>query len=726
MRPLIVLVIAALSCSAAGAELRALPAGELPNDARLGKLKDLDGYFPFGPSASPEVRGTRARALRMQIRVALGIWPEPSRTPLNPVVYGAVDRPEYTVEKVFFESMPGFYVTGNLYRPKNFQGRRPGVLCPHGHWPDGRFMDVEGKEFKETLSSGAEQFEAAAHSPLQARCVQLARMGCVVFHYDMLGYADSVQISMELAHKFAKQRPEMNAVAGWGLFSPQAESHAQSVLGLQIWNGVRAIDFLSALPDVDPARIGVTGASGGGTQTMLLSAIDPRITASFPAVMVSTAMQGGCTCENASLLRIGTGNVEFAALFAPRPMGMTAANDWTKEMPAKGFPELQRHWAMLGAPEAVQLTALTQFPHNYNGVSRAAMYAWFNRYLNLGLSGEAVDEHDFQRLSKEELSVWSAEHPAPEGGAGFERGLLHWWSEDAEKQIAASPEGFAAIASPAWQTIVSHGRADKRSWLLAPQKDLSNYHLQTGLIRNETLGHEIPLLILSPENWNGRLALWLDTDGKKALIQEDASAPIPAVEALLKAGWRVAGADLFAQGEFLQNGRPMAPRRVENPRECAAYTYGYNKSVCAERANDLLDAAEALSRVFSLNASNLSLVALGDAGPAAAAARAAEPDHFGASVIQTGGFRFGAVADLWSESFLPAAAKYGDIPGALALAAPHRVLIIGETEPLQQTVEAYRSLRAEDALQVEPGGGPSLAAAWILKAYKQETEHNDQ
>src|SRR5207237_6455317 len=99
-------------------------------------------------------------------------------------------------------------------------------------------------------------------------------------------------------------------------------------------------------PKVEPQRLACTGASGGGTQTMILAALDPRLAAAFPAVMVSTAMQGGCTCENASLLRVGTGNVEFAALFAPKPMGMTAADDWTKEMETKGFPDLTKHWAM--------------------------------------------------------------------------------------------------------------------------------------------------------------------------------------------------------------------------------------------------------------------------------------------------------------------------------------------------------------------------------------------
>ena len=184
-----------------------------------------------------------------------------------------------------------------------------------------------------------------------------------------------------------------------------------------------------SLPEVDPERTAITGASGGGTQAMLLAAIDPRIKLSFPAVMVSTAMQGGCTCENASLLRVDTGNIEFAALFAPRPQGMTTANDWTKEMSTKGFPELQRHYALLGAPKNVMLHRGEHFPHNYNAVSRSAFFTWLNQHFRLGAK-EPVLERDFTPLSRDELTVWDAAHPEPKAaGPDFERALLKWFSD---------------------------------------------------------------------------------------------------------------------------------------------------------------------------------------------------------------------------------------------------------------------------------------------------------
>src|SRR5205085_12283617 len=126
------------------------------------------------------------------------------------------------------------------------------------------------------------------------------------------------------------------------------------------------------LPDVDAGRIGVTGASGGGTQTFILCAIDDRPAAAFPAVMVGTAMQGGCICENASYLRIDGNNVQIAACMAPRPLGMSAANDWTVDIKTKGFPELKqiyRLYADKGVSEDNVIAEHFPFGHNYNQLS---------------------------------------------------------------------------------------------------------------------------------------------------------------------------------------------------------------------------------------------------------------------------------------------------------------------------------------------------------------------
>src|SRR5271155_465457 len=152
---------------------RVLPEGQLPNDMRLGPLKDLDGYFPFKPCESPAQWAARAGRVRRELAVAVGLWPMPEKTPLNAVIHGKIERPGYTIEKVYFESIPGFFVTGNLYRPTGKTGRRPGVLSPHGHWKDGRFLEDAPDYVSKEIADGAEKFADGGRSPLQARCVQL-------------------------------------------------------------------------------------------------------------------------------------------------------------------------------------------------------------------------------------------------------------------------------------------------------------------------------------------------------------------------------------------------------------------------------------------------------------------------------------------------------------------------------------------------------------------------
>src|SRR6266542_46189 len=328
----VVLALAIVGHGTAGDNKQPTPQGK---DSRL-TPKDYDGYFPWTPPQTLPAWEARRRQLREQVLVANGLWPMPEKTPLKATIHGKMDRDDYTGEKVCFASYQGHYVTGNLYRPKGKTGRLPAILPPDGHWANGRLYDAVEKAAKAQMDQRAEKTMESARYPLQARCAQLARMGCVVFHYDMVGVADSQQIG----HRA-------------GFNDPEAELRLQSFMGLQTWNTIRSLDFLLSLPDVDPARIGVTGASGGGTQTFILCAIDDRPAAAFPAVMVGTVMQGGCICENCSYLRQDTGNIELAALFAPKPLGMSGANDWTKEIETKGLPQLKALYKLFGAEEKV-------------------------------------------------------------------------------------------------------------------------------------------------------------------------------------------------------------------------------------------------------------------------------------------------------------------------------------------------------------------------------------
>jgi dienelactone hydrolase len=702
---------------------RVLPEGKLPEDSRLGPLKDLNGYFPMEVCASPEAWEARAAALKRQVLVGTGLWPMPAATPANPVIHGKIDRDTYTVERVYFESWPGFFVTGSLYRPKGATGKRPGVLCPHGHWNNGRFYDAGPDQVLRDIVNGAERFRVGGRFPLQARCVQLARMGCVVFHYDMIGYADSIQ----LEHR-PGSREHMNTAENWGFFSPQAELRLQTMMGLQTYHSVRALDFMSSLPDVDPARIAVTGASGGGTQTFMICAIDPRPAVSFPAVMVSTAMQGGCTCENCSYLRVGTGNIELAALVSPRPLGMTAADDWTKEIATKGLPELAAHYKLLGVPDRVMAKALVQFPHNYNYVSREVMYHFVNKHLGLGLA-EPIIEEDFSPLSIAELTVWDDAHPRPPKGDDVERALVKAMTEDSDRQLAAltpiDPSSLARyreVVGGAVQVMLGRelppdGAVEQVS---VAEHDRQGYLEFASLLRYKAKGEELPAVFLMPKNWNKEVVLWFHEEGKACLF-DTGGQPRPQVQRLVDAGYAVGSCDLFGQGEFLAEGNaPAGGRLNQSGRDAwagyAGYTYGYNHSLFSQRVHDVLSLLS-FARHDEHHPSKIHLIGLSGAGPWVAAALAAAPGSFERAVVDTGGFRFATLDRLDHPHFLPGSVKYGDLPAFLALATSPGLLIMGEPEApkIVRAVWTASGQTGEPAVRsVDDAEKEAAAVDWVI------------
>ena len=310
----------------------------------------------------------RAAEIRRHILVCSGLWPLPEKTPLKPRIFGRIEREGYSVEKVFFESMPGFFVCGNLYRPLG-KGPFPGIASPHGHWQRGRIEDI-------TLGS------------VPGRCINFARQGMVSFAYDMVGYNDSDQLS----HRdFGGRREDL-----WGIGS----------LSLQLWNSIRAVDFLAGLPDVDAERLAVTGSSGGGSQAFLLTAVDERIKVSAPVNMISAQMQGGCVCENLGHLRLDINNVEIASCMAPKPLLMVSCTgDWTVNTPQVEFPAVRDIYGLYGARHRVSHVQVDA-PHNYNKLSREAVYTFFKRHL-LGGKGR-VAETPFAVEKDRDLLVFSS------------------------------------------------------------------------------------------------------------------------------------------------------------------------------------------------------------------------------------------------------------------------------------------------------------------------------
>ena len=703
------------------AVLLALPSTSPAQAAPTRELRDLNkSYFPFTPVKSKEAWDVRKEEVKRRVLVASGLWPMPEKTPLNPVIHGRIERDDYTVEKVFFESLPGHYVCGNLYLPKQHGDKIPAVICPHGHWPNGRFMVANDATVKKEVASGAEKIENAARSPLQARCIQLARMGCAVFFYDMLGYADSVQFCDAEGKVLHRHGPKEK-----GFLSVEAEQQLVGYFPLQTWNSTRVLDFITSLPYVDKTRIGCTGASGGGTQTMIISGIDERVAAAFPCVMVSTAMQGGCTCENTNHLRIGVGNIDIAALTAPRPLGMTAADDWTKELETKGFPDLKNLYTMLGVPDRVEAHFNITFPHNYNGVSRSQMYAFFNKHFKLGLGEVQLQERDFSFSSPDELTVWDDKHPKPTGdkaGEPHEIAVVEWFKKDGAKQLAPllEPKGKDNVAKQreviggAWDTMLAAKLPAKgeATFALGPKEDRGRYFLMRGAINGPK--HGLDGTFLYPKDWNGTTVVWTSLKGEAALLNANGDLTATA-EKLLAERFAIACPKLYLldatkNPNVYANGK----RKLDGFEGFAGYHYGYNPSLFAERVSDVLTTLAMIRDHEQYKSQNVVLVGAEGAGAIAAAATTLAKSAVNQLYVDTEGFRFAKLTDVWDVNFIPGAAKYGDVPALLSLCAPVKAFVVNETE---QTVAAAKETYAADKATLELAGAPNASGvATLLQA----------
>jgi hypothetical protein len=359
-------------------------------------------------------------------------------------------------------------------------------------------------------------------------------------------------------------------------------------------------------------------------------------------------------------------------------------------------------------------------------VARSAFFTWLNRHFELGFT-EPVIERDYEPLTREELTVWDAAHPAPEAGeTNFERKLLKWFADDAEKQLrasASSPAELRKDVGPAVETLIGRtlASAGDIEWDMKNKHDHSSYVAMTGLIRNKTYDEEIPVSWLYPKEWNGSVVVWLDDAGKAALYNDDGTVK-PEVAQLVSAGATVLGADLLYQGEFLKDGQSIEKTRVvENPREFAGYTFGYNHSLVARRTHDVLTLAKFL-RTANVGShptpSTIAVAGFGSTGPIVAAARAVAGDAIDVALVDTGGLRFGELLDFRDPRFLPGGAKYLDVPGLLALSAPHRLWLAGEGSEPPLVADIYRAAGQMKQLTVFSGAATdteSAAAKWLLE-----------
>ncbi len=576
-----------------------LCAGVPETDSRMIEMADHKTHFTMRGYASRKQWEEHKGHLRQQILSAAGLLPMPAKSPLRPKFVRRMEYADYSIEVVLIETLPGYYLGGNLYRPLHRKLRSPGVLLAHGHWKRGR---LENQPIYSVPALG----------------INLARQGYVVFAHDMVGYNDTRQTP----HSFAGWSETL-----WG-FHP---------MGLQLWNSIRALDFLQSLPDVDPHRIAATGASGGASQTFLLAAVDERVGYASPVNMVSAYMQGGDPCEEAPNLRLETFNVEIAAMIAPRPMlVVSSTHDWTRHTPAEEFPAIRRIYELYGAAQHVQNVHIDA-EHNYNRQSREAVYQFLAKALQPELAAaELVDQPVVAPPDEELLAFPRAELP-PELGT-----------------FAEVFQGWKAAA-----TLHTQGSADSQE-------------LREAL--RFALGAEWPAeferavrgnrLVLSRAGRRDRVAgMWIEGKGAPVLVVHPGGSAIA-----LRTG---------SVAQLVKSGRPVLliepftsnPARIQKQR-MDEFFYSYNRSDAAERVQDILTA---LAFLKSRDRGKPTLLGLGNAGIWCIFAGAVAPIELDI-VADLNGFG-GSEQDFRDRFFVPGILRAGGLPAALKLTNHVRAVI---------------------------------------------------
>lgn len=297
----------------------------------------------------------RKNQLRDAVRKVM-YWDQLQQIPRKEIQLQPVRRyADYQVQNFALEIVPGVYINGSIYRPGKPEKKIPVVLSPDGHWAKQRYRPDAQKRF-----------------------ITLARMGCMAVSYDLFAWGES-------------------------LLQFSSQDHRSSIAMLmQTWGAERILDYVASLPQVDQSRIGISGGSGGGSHSILMAALDDRITLVAPAVAMSSYFFGGCPCESGLPVHFvcgGTNNVELAAIAAPKPLLIISdGQDWTQETAKHDFPYLQQIYGYYGKTELLKHAHFPQEGHDFGFNKRQALYQFIieNYQLNAAKLTDIITEKGIQ------------------------------------------------------------------------------------------------------------------------------------------------------------------------------------------------------------------------------------------------------------------------------------------------------------------------------------------
>lgn len=638
----------------------ALPERDLRGD----KIVDLNT-----PRTFPEINNLSewkkcAQDIRTQVHVSAGLYPMMERPPVKATVFGKTIYKDFSVEKVYIESLPGFYLCGNLYRPVD-KGSvpLPAILNPHGHWKNGRLEDSE---------TGS----------IPARCISFARMGMIAFSYDMVGYNDTVFRSpgSTTGYSYHRMFGTNDVDQLWGI----------SLMGLQLWDSVRALDFVMSLPDVDKTRIGCTGASGGGTQTFMLGAADDRLAVLAPTVMVSHSMQGGCSCENMPGLRIEYSNMEIAAVPAPKPQIFIAAKgDWTKTFMTIEGPSIARIYGLFKQTNRIYYEVLP-FEHNYNKTTREAVYSWFGKWFLK--QNTPYKEEPYPAVSNLDLRVFP-DNRLPDNTVTVDE-LRQWMMKNTTSQFnsllpkdKSALNNYKNLMTPAWRhtlQVQSLGALDSEQGNVKQHNKFIERELFIGI---KGRGDRIPITVFEPDNSrNKTMAILVHPSGRKGFL-DDNGMPVGIAADFIGRGFPVLLLDLFGN---ISEIKTAAKRNY-----FANFFTTYNRTDCQERVGDILVAVKyAKSKGYKALLYGYDRAGLWT--------MLASPS---ADVLIADANQFNSNNDnvlLVRDLFVPGIRRIGGFEGVLTLSAPSPLLLYntGEFFTTDTLRKVYKDIGSPDKITI--------------------------
>jgi len=603
----------------------------------------------------------RKAYLRERMLDDLGGFPE--RTPLNARVVGSLERPKYRIEKVIFESQPHFYVTANLYLPKTGHPPYPAILFPLGHERGGKTNPT----WQQMLGS-------------------LATKGYVALTWDPIGQGERLQIYDEdLRESKVGDSTTEHTIAG-----TQCMLTGDHVARYTIWDGIRALDYLLSRKEVDPARVGLTGNSGGGTHTAYIAALDDRIKVAAPSCYITSwnlmlRTLGPQDGEQVfpRWLQDGIDYPDYLYAFAPKPyLMLSAIRDFFPIAGAREtFAEAAKVYDAIGAKGKVGMFEADD-GHGYNKSRRLAAYDWFGRWLN-GAEDKGP-EPEIEMSTTEELRCTPTGQVATSLGGESVFTLNQKRLEQAKATRLTRVDDVARKARE-----LAHYEPPSTPLQQNPYGTLSRsgYHIERLIYESEP-GIMIPSLLYVPDAGAGRKAavLMITGDGKADSASE--------AEQLVKAGVIVLSIDARGFGETRVTAEV-------NSREFDHYFGDYDdamtalligKTMVGMRALDITRGVDLLSARQDVDPDKIYVY--GKDGGAVPALYAAVLDHRIRKLALEGMLSSyesvvkNKVHRQVFESVVPRALKFYDLPDLVATLAPREVWVVSGTDPMGHELPA--------------------------------------